>query len=193
MATKSVSSGTLISSIIAAFLVGYVVSAFVGGFRFDRGFAGAGKAQAGGTLFQESPPSEDYLSVLEERVSGDPGNEELWTELGNAYFDSDQYRSAVEAYRRSLEIDSRNADVWTDMGIMYRRLGEYSAALAAFEEAISVNPAHQAARFNRGIVLYYDLGDRVAAFESWDELARMNPNFRVPDGRTVVQMLGDLR
>jgi hypothetical protein len=201
---RSISSGTLIASIIAAFLVGYIVSSFVGGFRLNRGSAGAGivqaggetpvrQAQGGGSLFQEPPQSGEYIEVLKDRVSRDPDDEDLWTELGNAYFDSNQYRNAVEAYQRSLEIDSGNADVWTDMGIMHRRLGEYSKAVAAFERAMAANPAHQMSRFNRGIVLFFDLDDRVAAFESWNELARMNPNFLVPDGRTIVQMLGDLR
>ena len=79
------------------------------------------------------------------------------------------------------------------MGIMYRRIGDYSNALAAFDRAVIENPDHQMSRFNRGIVLYYDLEDRIGAFQSWDELAKMNPAFRTPDGRTIVQMLRDLR
>lgn len=201
---KSVSSGTLIASIIAAFLVGYVVSAFVGGFRLDGGFSGGGSVSAiagtpadrggsAGTLFQEAPSRGQYTEALKERVSENPDDQDLWTELGNAYFDSDQYPEAIEAYQRSLEIDSGNADVWTDMGIMYRRVGEYSKALAAFDRAVAENPAHQMSRFNKGIVLFYDLEDKIGAFQSWDELAKMNPNFRTPDGRTIAQMMQDLR
>jgi len=202
---KTVSSGTLIASIIAAFLVGYVVSAFVGGFRLDSSFSGGDPTLAGtpadrglaapadGTLFQEAPSRGDYIEALRERVSENPDDRDLWTDLGNAYFDSDRYHEAIEAYQHSLDLDPGNADVWTDVGIMYRRIGEYSEALAAFDRAVAENPAHQMSRFNRGIVLFYDLEDRIGAFRSWDELAKMNPNFRTPDGRTIVQMIGDLR
>jgi hypothetical protein len=199
---STVSSGTLIASIIAAFFVGYVVSAFVGGFRLDRGLSGVGGPSAadrgpsdrgGGTLFQQAPSMSEYIEVLEARVSENPGNQDLWTELGNAYFDSDRYLEAVDSYRRSLELDSGNANVWTDMGIMYRRIGEYDNALSAFDRAVAEDPAHQMSRFNRGIVLYYDLEDRIGAFQSWDELAKVNPDFRTPDGRTIVQMMRDLR
>jgi lipoprotein NlpI len=196
----SVSSGTLIASIIAAFLVGYVVSSFVGGFRLGRDFSGGGSLVDGGpsdrgrgTLFEEAPSRGEYIEALEKKVSENPDDQDLWTELGNAYFDSDQYRSAIDAYQRSLELYSGNANVWTDMGIMYRRIGEYSKALSAFERAIAEDPAHQMSRFNRGIVLFYDLEDRIGAFQAWDELAKMNPDFRTPDGRTIVQMLRDLR
>jgi len=200
---KPVASGTLIASIIAAFLVGYVVSAFVGGFRLDSGFGRGGSVSAiagtpadresAGELFQEAPFRGEYIEALEERVSEKPDDRDLWTELGNAYFDSDQYPEAIEAYQRSLELDSGNANVWTDMGIMYRRVGEYSKALEAFDRAVAENPAHQMSRFNKGIVLFYDLEDRIGAFQSWDELAKMNPTFRTPDGRTIVQMIQDLR
>jgi hypothetical protein len=208
---KTVSSGTLIASIIAAFLVGYVVSAIVGGFRLDSSFSGGVPASAdtptdrgagapadggpsmAGTLFQEAPSRGEYIEALRERVSENPDDRDLWTDLGNAYFDSDRYHEAIKAYQRSLDLDPGNADVWTDMGIMYRRVGEYSEALAAFDRAVAENPAHQMSRFNRGIVLFYDLEDRIGAFRSWDELAEINPNFRTPDGRTILQMIGDLR
>ena len=47
-------------------------------------------------------------------------------------------------------------------------------------------------RFNSGIVLFYDLDDRVEAFQSWDELVKLNPNFRTPTGQTIVQMMNGL-
>jgi tetratricopeptide (TPR) repeat protein len=168
----------------------------VGGFRLDsRIGAGESGTRAGvdASLFQEAPSSADYIQALQQRVAENPDSQELWTELGNAHFDSDQYLKAIDAYKRSLELDPGNANVWTDMGIMYRRIGEYSKAVEAFDRAVEENPDHQMSRFNKGIVQYYDLKDRVGAFRSWDELAKMNPEFRTPDGRTIVRMIGELR
>jgi tetratricopeptide (TPR) repeat protein len=144
-------------------------------------------------LVQETPARVEYIEALQKRASENPDDQYIWTELGNAYFDSDQYLKSIDAYQRSLEIDPSNANVWTDMGIMYRRIGEYSKALEAFDRAMSENPSHQMSRFNKGIVLFYDLEDRIGAFQSWDQLAKTNPNFRTPDGRTIVQMMRDLR
>ncbi len=189
---KTVASGTLIASIITAFLVGYVVSAFVGGFRSGTGSTEV-SAGSGGPLFQEAPSRTEYIQELERRASQDPDDEAIWTELGNAYFDSDQYIKAIENYQRSLEIDPGNANVWTDMGIMYRRIGEPRKAIDAFDRAVAEDPSHQMSRFNRGIVLFYDLDDRVGAFQSWDELVKLNPNFRTPTGQTIVQMMNGLR
>ena len=133
---KTVTSGTLIASIIAAFLVGYVVCAFVGGFRSGTGSPELSGGSAG-PLFQEAPSRSEYIRELETRASQDPDDEAIWRELGNAYFDSDQYLEAIDAYRRSLEIDPGNANVWTDMGIMYRRIGEFRKAVEAFDRAVA--------------------------------------------------------
>jgi len=190
--TKTVTSGTLIASIIAAFLVGYVVSAFIGGFRSSTA-SPEDSVGSSGPLFEEAPPRSEYVQELERRASRDPDDETIWTELGNAYFDSDRYLEAIDAYRRALEIDPGNANVWTDMGIMYRRIGEFREAVEAFDRAVAEDPSHQMSRFNRGIVLFYDLDDRVGAFQSWDELVKLNPNFLTPNGQTIVQMMTDLR
>ena len=189
---KTVTSGTLIASVIAAFLVGYVVSAFVGGFRSGRGSTGI-FSDSGRSLLREIPSRNEYIQELERTAAQDPDDEAIWVELGNAYFDSDQYLKAIDAYQHSLEIDPKNANVWTDMGIMYRRIGEFQKAIDAFDRAVAEDPSHQMSRFNRGIVLFYDLDDRVGAFQSWDELVKLNPDFRTPTGQTIVQMMNGLR
>jgi cytochrome c-type biogenesis protein CcmH/NrfG len=190
---RGVASGTLIASIIAAFVLGYVLSALVGGFPAVGGNPGGPSRGSAGALIEPPATNSEYIQALRRKADQNPENREVWTELGNAYFDSDRYGEAVDAYRRSLDIDPGNADVWTDLGIMYRRLGQYDQALKSFDRAIAEEPSHQMSRFNKGIVLYYDLGDRVGAFASWDELARINPGFRTPNGRTIVQMIGELR
>ena len=75
---------------------------------------------------------------------------------------------------------------------MYRRIGEPRKVIYAFDRAVAEDPSHQMSRFNRGIVLFYDLGDRIEAFQSWDELVKLNPNFRTPTGQTIVQMMNGL-
>jgi len=148
-----------------------------------------------GPLFQEAPSRTGYIEYIEElekRAFQDPDDEAIWREFGNAYFDRDQYPEAIDAYRRSLEIDPGNANVWTDMGIMYRRIGEFRKAVEAFDRAVAEDPLHQMSCFNSGIVLFYDLDDRVEASQSWDELVKLNPNFRTPTGQTIVQMMNGL-
>ena len=99
------------------------------------------------------------ISALELEVAKNPANIKAWTQLGNLYFDTNKYDRAIVAYKKSLELNPQNADVWTDMGVMYRRSGNPTEALSSFEKAIQLNPRHEQARFNKGIVQFYDLGN----------------------------------
>ena len=51
------------------------------------------------------------VGTLEPATGDSPESAASWTALGNAYFDSDQYSEAIDAYTRSLDIDSSNPNV----------------------------------------------------------------------------------
>jgi cytochrome c-type biogenesis protein CcmH/NrfG len=129
------------------------------------------------------------VSKLKQEVTANPQNAEAWALLGHAYFDINQYREAVDAYKKSLELKPDNADVWTDLGVMYRRSGNPTEAVRAFNKAIQINPRHQQARFNKGIVLMYDLNDRKGALQAWQELVNINPEARAPNGQLVKELI----
>jgi tetratricopeptide (TPR) repeat protein len=53
-----------------------------------------------------------------------------------------------------------NPNVITDLGIMYRKVGQFQKAIETFNRAITIDPQAKQARFNKGIVQLYDLGDK---------------------------------
>jgi cytochrome c-type biogenesis protein CcmH/NrfG len=93
-----------------------------------------------------APAGSDRIAALERQTQAEPGNVTAWTELGNAYFDSNQYEASISAYRKSLELDPGNPNVWTDMGVMYRRAGKPEEAIKAFDQAIAADPKHEVSR-----------------------------------------------
>jgi len=129
------------------------------------------------------------ILALEAETIRNPKNVELWTQLGNLYFDANSYQKAIMAYKKSLELDPNNADVWTDMGVMYRRSGQPDEAINAFDKAIELDPLHNISRFNKGIVLMHDLNDQDGAMKAWEELVRLNPSAKTPTGELVKDML----
>ena len=132
------------------------------------------------------------IRQLEKTVAADPGNTDALAQLGHAYFDSNQYTRAIEAYQKYLELKPDDADIWTDLGVMYRRRGEPVEALRAFDKAIEVNPGHQQARFNKGVVLLSDQKDRNAAVKIWQELVEINPSAKTPGGRLIRELINEL-
>ena len=140
-----------------------------------------------------SPAGSDRIAALERQTQADPGNVKAWTELGNAYFDSNQYEASIRAYRKSLELDPGNPNVWTDMGVMYRRSGKPEEAIKAFDQAIAVDPRHEVSRMNKGIVLLHDLNDADGAIKAWEGLLEVNPIAVAPNGITIDQMVTQLK
>ncbi len=139
------------------------------------------------------PDRSAMVTVLEEKTRADPENETAWIELGNAYFDSSRHEDAVSAYRRALELDPDNANVWTDLGVMYRRSGKPHEAIKAFDRAAAVDPRHEVSRMNKGIVLLHDLQDVDGAIAAWEEVLEINPIAMAPTGRSVDEMVQQLK
>ncbi len=119
----------------------------------------------------------EYRTVLAQ----DPDNFAALVALGNAYFDSGQWKNAAAMYEHALRLNPTNADVRTDMGTAYRCLNMPDRALAEYRIALEHEPAHLNARYNMGIVLANDKKDYRAAIHVWGELLKLAPNFPYAD------------
>jgi len=150
---------------------------------------GQQQAQAGKLTAEQT----QQLLLLELEVQKNPNNIEAWTNLGHLYFDSDQPDKAITAYTKSLALAPNNPDVLTDLGVMYRRAGKPQEAIASFDKAIQVNAKHETARFNKGIVLLYDLKDQPGAVAAWQGLVTLNPMATAPNGQLISEMLKEMQ
>ena len=130
---------------------------------------------------------EEYRSILAE----EPDNLAALIALGNAYFDSGQWKNAATMYEHALMIDPRNADVRSDLGTAYRHLGMSERALAEYHLALEHEPGHLNARYNTGIVYAYDKKDYRAAIRVWEELLRLAPNF--PEAERIRSSIASIK
>jgi len=166
--------------------VAMLVIGFIGGTVFGvmktvphTGIKPAGSEEMPARMFQ----------ALEEEALKNPQNADAWTRLGNAYFDSQQYQKAIDAYEKSLSIAPDNPNVLTDLGIMYRGNRQPEKAVEMFSKAMSLDPKHQNSIMNKGIVLLHDLKDEPGAVQAWEELLEINPIATFPDGQSVEEIV----
>ena len=182
-------------------LVLYVAIAFIVGFVAGATFAvyKMGPAPPSATPsanVQDNAVSDQQtqaITHLEADVTTNPDNFQAWTQLGNLYYDTGQYEKAVKAYEKSLTLHSGTGDLWTDLGVMYRRTQRPEKAIEAFNKAVEIDPKHEIARLNKGIVLLYDLNDSDAAIASWEELLRINPEARTGSGELIRDFVDHIR
>ena len=145
---------------LLALAVGFFGGVMFAVFKSDTGVV-AGTPQAQVPQAQVATPGRsNMIASLEDETAKNPQNTKAWVQLGNEYFDSDQYEKAIWAYRKSLDLDPNNANVWTDLGVMYRRSGSPQEAIKSFDKAIEVDPLYKLA-YNQLAYTY----DRIGNFE----------------------------
>ena len=189
----------------AEFAIGAAIVCFVLGFFLSRIIGGDGIGgsqprqntipiqQTGAVLSQGGASDTDWIEELEKQAQDNPDSAVAWASLGNAYFDTDRFMEAIDAYAKSIELQPNNPNVLTDMGIMYRRIDQPEEAVRRFESALQIDPTHEMSRFNRGIVLFYDLKEKDKAIDAWKELVKLNPQFRTPTGQLVSELIKTLQ
>ena len=140
-------------------------------------------------------PGVDHQALhnLEEQIKKDPTNFEMLVQLGHMYFDSNQPQKAIEVYGEALLLHPEDADLWTDLGVMYRRTEQPNKAIESFDKAISLNPKHEPSRFNKGIVLLYDLKDPTGAIASFEELLTINPDAQSGNGGSIREFVDHMK
>ncbi len=111
-------------------------------------------------------------------------------EMGNHYFDHQQFHDAMVIYRKALEIDSTDFNVRTDYAAALNFMGEFAGAKRELEKVLAKNPKHIVATFNLGVV-YINTGDNANARKYWNKYLELDPNS--PRAAEVRKMLAELK
>lgn len=130
---------------------------------------------------------------MEAQATAHPDNFENWIQLGHLYYDADQPEKAIAAYTKSLKLHAGDANLLTDLGVMYRRTKQPEKAIEFFDQAIKLDPRHLPSRFNKGIVLMYDLNDPTGAIAAWDELLAINPEAKTASGEPIREFVEKIK
>jgi Tfp pilus assembly protein PilF len=73
---------------------------------------------------------------------------------GNAAYQAEDYRRAIDHYRMALDFDQEAPDVHYNLGLAYYRTGAYDDAVASYQQAVKLDPAFADAHLN--LALAYD-------------------------------------
>ncbi|MGH6787359.1 MAG: tetratricopeptide repeat protein [Novosphingobium sp.] len=164
--TRGIRPGT-IALVLALALVGGAVA-------YKTLSAGGGAATSG----SDSPgAAADPLAALEARTRENPGDDDAWLALGNAWFEQGRFAEAVPAFATAAEI-APSARSWSSLGEARVMASERdpmpAAAVADFERAIGLDPKDPRARYF--LAVRQDLsGDHRGAIDAWLALLADTP------------------
>ncbi|HEY5975837.1 MAG TPA: tetratricopeptide repeat protein [Geobacteraceae bacterium] len=152
---------------------------------------------AGGGVPMGSGSPTDYqarITEAEKIVAKEPKNYQVWLQLGNDYFDTEQPQKAINAYTKALELEPNNPNnpnILTDQGVMYRKMGWFDKAIANFEKANQLDPKHQQSIYNIGVVYANDLRQPDKAIAAWTRYLQLDS--LSPQAQQVKGMLEELK
>jgi len=186
-------------------LVGVVVGYLLRGSGATQGSPVVAKAQATqlpGTTpetmgaSQVSPDQLKHMAdqkaaPLLSQLKAKPGDPALLAEVGNIYYDAQQFRDASDYYARALQADPKNTNIRTDMATAYWYLGDPDRALTEFDTVLKQEPNKSNALFNRGVVRWQGKMDIKGAVADWEALLRVDPNY--PERPKVEQMIAQAK
>jgi tetratricopeptide (TPR) repeat protein len=112
------------------------------------------------TSAQESNGEDDAdaaIARLKTVVAQDANILDAWVMLGNEYARKRDFASALEQYKRALQINPAYDLATINLANAYRALGQYDAALVGYERYLAKDPRNGFVRYQMG-ELYVDLG-----------------------------------
>jgi len=92
----------------------------------------------------DNPPAlvseENAINETRELLAADPNNLDALTDLGNSYYATGQYDSALDYYERVLKIDSKNNSGLFNKGLVLYQKKEYQKSMDMLRQCISLYP-----------------------------------------------------
>jgi tetratricopeptide (TPR) repeat protein len=150
--------------------------------------ASAPTAAAGQDGTRQPPPLNQAAVDAQLLIfKNDPKNAGAAVQLGNLYFDAEQYADAIKWYEEGFKLDPKNPDASTDLGISYYYSGQTDRALQQFETSLSIDPRHTKTMLNQGLVLAFGKQDLAAAEAVWKNLVAIAPES--PEGQAARRAL----
>ena len=94
-----------------------------------------------------------------------PDTIQAWIDLGNYYYNNEDYEKAIEYFKKGLDKDSLNSDCLTMYAQSLNFAGRFEEAKTFFIKAMERNPGEKALPFNLGLVYY----KKALAMDAGDE------------------------
>ena len=154
-------------------------------------YAGGGGRPAAVAATAAGAPAGDRLAELTRSLDRDPENPEILMDLGNLYYDRDDWDRAVETYEKARRKAPKNPNLLSDLGAAHRNRGEFELAVAFFQKAREADANHWQSLLNWLLVEAYDRRDAVAAQRVFDEVKRRYPE--IPQIEKIQEQISSIR
>lgn len=170
--------------------------AFLGGFfavlvLFGQSFKNREVAESSLQAPVAPPPQLTVSNQMEvlpvEELMVDINDPQSLARLGDQYFESSNYKQAIEIYKKALEINPNDIDTLNDLGLAYHYTGNSDLAEEALIKGTQTDPGFQRIWLSLGYVLK-SVGKNEEAISILQKTVELDPGSEV--GQEAIRMLG---
>ena len=133
----------------------------------------------------------DRVKALESVAGQNPNDAQPRVQLGNLYFDAEQYNQAITWYEQALKLNPRDPNVSTDLGVAYYYTNQPDRALSQFDASLAIDARHIKTLLNMGIVRAFGKQDLAGAAKAWEQVVAISPDS--PEGQAAKKGLEGLK
>lgn len=123
------------------------------------------------------------VQALQTVAEKDPKNVESRVQLGNLFFDAEQYPQSISWYEQAIALNPGDTNVSTDLGVAYYYTNQPDRALAQFDKSLASDPKHIKTLLNVGIVRAFGKNDLPGAAKAWEQVVALSPDS--PEGQAA--------
>jgi cytochrome c-type biogenesis protein CcmH/NrfG len=140
---------------------------------------------------QPTPIDPERVKALEAAAAKNANDVQARVQLGNMFFDAEQYAQAITWYEQAIKINPNDANVSTDLGVAYYYMNQPDRSLTQFEHSLRVDPKHIKTLLNVGIVRAFGKQDLPGAAKAWQQVVDLSPNS--PEGQAAQKGLEGIK
>jgi tetratricopeptide (TPR) repeat protein len=140
---------------------------------------------------QAVPVDPDRVRALQAVAEQNPKDMQPRVQLGNLFFDAEQYPQAIPWYEQAMAINPKDANLSTDLGVAYYYTNQPDKAIQQFEHSLSLDPKHTKTLLNMGIVRAFGKQDLAGATQAWQRVVAIAPDS--PEGQAAKKGLEGLQ
>jgi len=140
---------------------------------------------------QPVPVDPERVKALEGLAAQNAKDSQSRVQLGNMFFDAEQYPQAITWYEQAIKINPADPNVSTDLGVAYYYVNQPDRALAQFDHSLKVDPKHIKTLLNVGIVRAFGKQDLPGAARAWQQVVDLSPES--PEGQAARKGLDGIK
>ena len=140
---------------------------------------------------QPVPVDQERVKALENVAAQNASDAQTRVQLGNMFFDAEQFPKAITWYEQAIKINPNDPNVSTDLGVAYYYTNQPDRALAQFDHSLKVDPKHIKTLLNVGIVRAFGKQDLPGAARAWQQVVDLSPDS--PEGQAAKKGLDGIK